>query len=746
MSVVGPAGIGKSRLAHELAGGLDATVVTGGCASYGEGVTYRPLAEIVAGLGGRDRVAALLGEGTEAGKVLAAAGLSEGQAEAEETFWAVRRLLEAAAGERPLVVVFEDLHWAEPTLLDLIDYLAGFSADGPLLLVCVTRPDLLDARPAWAAPQPGRSLLVLDPLPEADALRLVTAAGAPDPGAAERIVRTAEGNPLFLEQLVAVGAGPGELPSTIHAVLAARLGRLEPGERALLEHAAVQGRTFHATEALVPGLTAARLMALVQRQLIRPARSELPGQDAFRFAHALIREAAYRSLPRQRRAELHEAAARWLDAQPGVHDETAGHHLAAAHDARAALGRADAGLARAAAARLAAAAEAALLRGDPSAGARLMERAAGLRADGELAPALGAALFEAGLLDDATRVLDEAIATAPRPALRARALVERELVRLETDPGTAGLVPDAEWDALDGDVPGECRVALLRGQLAFNAGRAAEAEQAWVRAARCADAAGLRRDAVRGRRLAGHRRRARAAAGRRGDPRTSRRSARSCARARSRPPRRSTRSRTCTPCAETSRRRRRCSPRRARSCASSAGSARGSPTWRRSRGCSPGSPSGPRRCCAGTSRCCRRCAWAPRWPPRPRCSRAPCSPRAAPPRRASSPPRPAAARRRWDSLTQALWRGARARALALDGHADEALALAREAVAVLEPTDLLSDRGDAMLDLAAVLSTCGRREDAERAARAAVALYERKGNAVAAARAQSFLHHGQGGR
>ena len=229
--------------------------MSGGCPSYGEGVTYRPLAEIVGRLGGREGVEALLGDGAAAQKVLTAAGLSEGQAQAEETFWAVRRLLEVAAAERPLVVVLEDLHWAEPTLLDLVEYLAVFSSGHPILFVCAARPELLETRPSWAAP--GRPVIVLDPLPEDHARRLVAAAGALAPGAAERIVETAEGNPLFLEQLVAVGATPGELPSSIQAVLAARLARLEPAERAVLEDAAVQGRSFYADAELVPEATSA---------------------------------------------------------------------------------------------------------------------------------------------------------------------------------------------------------------------------------------------------------------------------------------------------------------------------------------------------------------------------------------------------------------------------------------------------------------------------------------------------------
>ena len=187
-----------------------------------------------------------------------------------------------------------------------------------------------------------------------------------------------------------------------------------------------------------PGI-AAHLIALVHKQLIRAERSELPGQDAFRFAHALIREAAYRGLPKQRRAELHERMAGWLDAQAGPQDETVGFHLGEAYDLRAELGQPEPapGRRRRRSGSWSPPTPRSL-RGDPPAGVRLLERAESLlRADGpahgELLPRLGAALFEAGRLDDAARVLDQAIAQAPEPRLRARAQVEREFVRLESE-------------------------------------------------------------------------------------------------------------------------------------------------------------------------------------------------------------------------------------------------------------------------------------------------------------------------
>ena len=505
ITLVGPAGMGKSRLTREFIAEVEpaATVAVGRCPTYGEGLAYRPVAEIVEQLGGSDRIRErLAGDETAATILLGAIGLADAPTQAEETFWAVRRLFEKIAEPRPLVVVVEDVHWAQPVLLDLLEYLTAFVSGHPVLLVCLARPDLGELRPTWMTPRAEQSLLVLDPLPDAEAHRLVEHAGEVVAATAARIVATAEGNPLFLQQLVAVGADGEELPATIQAVLAARIARLDPEERALLGEASVQGRSFYV--GALDDRSATRLVSLVRQELIRPDRSELPGEDAFRFAHALIREAAYRALPKQRRADVHERVARWSEDQPGAHDATVGRHLAEAYRYRTELGSAGAHeetLAGEAAERLADAADAALLRGDPDAAARLLEHAASLlewfpAARAETLPALAATLLEAGRIDEATRVADEAIALAPDDRLRVRAEVERELIRLESDAGTdqARQVTETGEAALADDDYGRCRLAFLRGRIGWDGGQVAAAEAAWAEAAELARRAGAQRE------------------------------------------------------------------------------------------------------------------------------------------------------------------------------------------------------------------------------------------------------------
>jgi class 3 adenylate cyclase len=304
-TIVGPAGIGKSRLAAELCSGVrdDATVLTGGCPPYGDGITFWPLVEIVGMLGSDDGVREAVADADDgelvATRVLGAVGPSASAAPGGETFWAVRRLLEEVARERPLVVVVEDIHWAEPTLLDLLEYLAGWTHDAPVLLLCIARPDLLDERPGWLT-QPGSGVL-LEPLTEEESRALLDEIAQEwplDTAARQRITDAAEGNPLYLEQMAAMLAegGPADaIPPSIHALIAARLDRLPAEERTVLECAAVAGKHFvrSALRRLTPDADQAdvdaRLLSLARRDLLaaRPGRA-----DAHRFRPALIRAAA----------------------------------------------------------------------------------------------------------------------------------------------------------------------------------------------------------------------------------------------------------------------------------------------------------------------------------------------------------------------------------------------------------------------------------------------------------------------
>jgi class 3 adenylate cyclase len=303
-TVVGPPGIGKSRLARELLSRASSRVLVGRCLSYGEGITYWPLAEIVSQIGD---VRAVL-TGTDDGDLTAlrvgvALGSAEGAASPEEIAWGFRKLFEALTRAQPLIVVFDDIHWAEPALLDLIEYVATFSQDVPLFVLCTARPDLFEVRPEWTTPKPNTTLLTLEPLDRADSETLIAQLGEVSDGTRTRIVEAAEGNPLFVEQLVAMqtesGNGELEVPPTLHALLAARIDRLAEEQRAVILRGAVEGRLFHrgAVTELLPDNersdVGAHLLTLVRKELIRPDRATVPDDDGFRFGHILIRDAAY---------------------------------------------------------------------------------------------------------------------------------------------------------------------------------------------------------------------------------------------------------------------------------------------------------------------------------------------------------------------------------------------------------------------------------------------------------------------
>ena len=360
-TVLGDAGVGKSRLATELARllGSGALVLTGHCPAYGEGITFWPLREVVldaAGSQRTDAIAELLGDKDVDGRitrqVASAIGSSEELGRPDELFPSIRQFFEALSSQHPVVVTVEDAHWAEPTFLDLIEYLAE-TVHEPLLLLCLARPELLEDHPRWDAKTPSSDALLLEPLDATETERLISDRLAGDTLPAETlalVAETAQGNPLFVEQMVAAfrNEGTTSVPASVHALLAARLDRLGPAERDLLRCAAIMGRDFtiDALAALIPEqarpFIGRHLQVLVRKQLLRPAES---GERRIGFRHALIQLAAYRSTTRADRARLHERFAEWLEREPeGVPpelDEIVGYHLERAVKERRMLGVSD---------------------------------------------------------------------------------------------------------------------------------------------------------------------------------------------------------------------------------------------------------------------------------------------------------------------------------------------------------------------------------------------------------------------
>jgi class 3 adenylate cyclase/tetratricopeptide (TPR) repeat protein len=398
-TLLGTAGVGKSRLVEEFISSLDgARVVRGHCLSYGEGITYYPVVEVLLQLLGSDPASSLreLGVDEIAAATLEALLGGEGMvASAAEAAWAFRKLLEAAAFATPLVVVLDDIHWGEGTFLDLVEHVADLSRDAPILVLCVARPELLDKRVGWGGGKLNATTSLLEPLDAIATEGLIDAllpGDELDEGLRARIREVASGNPLFVEEMLALvresGASNVTVPPTIQALLAARLDQLEPSERGVLERGSVEGKEFHrgAVAALAPGEASpdAQLVALVRKDLIRPDRATLPGEDAYRFRHLLIRDAAYDALPKATRAELHESFARWLTERGQdlvEHDEIIGYHFEQAHRYRKELGPLDDSareLAGAAAERLGAAGRRAIERGDTGAARNLLERTVAL--------------------------------------------------------------------------------------------------------------------------------------------------------------------------------------------------------------------------------------------------------------------------------------------------------------------------------------------------------------------------------
>ena len=555
-TVLGAAGVGKSRLVAEFLGTVRdrARVVRGRCLPYGEGITYWAVAEIVRQATGiedgddaemeRERIDAFVASLPEAAAI--ARGLVgliglESSAAPEEIVWSFRRALEHLADTGSLVVLVDDIHWADPTLLDLIESVADLARDSPILFVCPARPEFLDDRPTWGGGKLNATTILLEPLTEGSALELIDAlvpGGALPPAVRSRIADAAEGNPLYVEEflgtLIDDGAlVPGEagwtaardlesiaVPPTIQALLSARLDRLAPEERAVAERASVAGRVFDQPSVLALSPADGRaavprsLVGLVRKELIRPDRSGLAQGDAFRFRHMLIRDAAYERLPKSERAELHELFAGWLELASGDRrsevEEMVGHHLEQAFRYREELAPVDERareLARRAAHRLIAAGGRAFDRSDVAAAVNLYSRAAALLAPDDPAllailPDLGRALDSAGRFDNARTCLAEAVQLA-EAAGDERALAYATLLRLsivaESDllsPSECRRVADESQALFErlGDDRGLSLAWQVRAEASWTEGRAADFEAGLARALEHARRAGAHRD------------------------------------------------------------------------------------------------------------------------------------------------------------------------------------------------------------------------------------------------------------
>src|SRR6478609_6615679 len=343
VTLYGEPGVGKSRLAREFVDGLErVTVLRGRCLPYGEGVTYWSIAEMVkasAGISDDDPLEMAfekLRETCENEAVADLLGLAvgvleavEGERSQQDIAWAVRSWIEQLAAAQPLVLVFEDVHWGEEPLLEVIEHLASWVRSAPVLLLCLARPELLDARPAWGGGRLRAVTLELGALSDHEGAKLVRelAAEVDVPIDVEAVLAKTEGNPLFVEETIrALVEQPDgmqqRIPDTLQALIAARIDRLPPESRRLAQRAAVMGRVFlrGALAHLSPEVEDVDAIIddlLFRDFVLREDRSAISGEQAFKFKHVLIREVAYAGLSKGSRADLHLLFADWLHERAG---------------------------------------------------------------------------------------------------------------------------------------------------------------------------------------------------------------------------------------------------------------------------------------------------------------------------------------------------------------------------------------------------------------------------------------------
>ncbi|MEP6638682.1 MAG: AAA family ATPase [Chloroflexota bacterium] len=555
--MIGEAGVGKSRLIREFAtrasAGERSQVLRARCLPYGDGVTFWPIAEIVRSAAGiddedplevaLDKIARIArdaaGQADDpmavADRVAAAIGLSPSQFPGPELFWGIRRLLEAIASRRPLVAIVDDIHVAAPTFLELLDHLVDAVRGAPILILASARHELFEARAEWAEGH-ASGQIVLEPLSADEADSIVDQLlGGLDPSVRRRILSAAEGNPLYVEQIASMLVETGavrwdgdawvamtssnelDIPPTVEALIAARLDALGADERLVIDPASVIGLGFavdavaHLVSEEAVSEVPARLRTLTTKQFVRPTNEEA---DFYRFGHAVIKDAAYRSLLKRDRAGIHLRFVDWAEpvnrerGRELEFEEILGYHLEQAYRYRTALGPLDAAslmVGRRAADKLGSAGRRAFGRGDAPAAANLLRRAASVvPADDpwrtELLPDLAEALTEQGDFAGARTVLDEAAEIAARLSderLRARVRLTQMHVAFYSGGMTGGIdravaEVTAIADVLEvaGDPSGLARAWRLLMGLHGTAGRYERAGEAAQRVIEFATQAG----------------------------------------------------------------------------------------------------------------------------------------------------------------------------------------------------------------------------------------------------------------
>ncbi len=545
-TVVGEAGVGKTRLVAEfLARVSDRTsIARGRCFSYGEGITWWALSDAVREAAGisedesRDaaieKLVALCRGAPDAEMISSRLGTAMGFSTTpfpkEEVFWGFRKLVEHIAHDRPLVLVLDDIHWAEPTLLEAVVHIAARVANAPVLLLCMARSELEEDRGGWADDAPAQLTLRVEPLSSEEAgsiVRQLLGEKQIPTASLQRIFQASGGNPLFLEQILGLWEDEGMLvqraggweltlgtdelpiPPSIQALLTARLDGLNEHERAVLERGAVVGQVFYlgAVEALSPEELRPKVLPglarLQTKRLVRPDASPFIGDEAFSFVHLLVRDAAYRAMLKRSRAALHERFGEWLlqRAADRLHEyeEIVGYHLEQAYRYRSELGTIgehEAALAHRAAEHLAASGRRAIDRGDLAAAIHLLSRADSLLppdrpARSRLLADLGAALAEIGEFNRANLLFNEAIDRAVTEGDRGiefHTRLERSRLRLLSEPEGAsdeafrvGQEATEVFEGL-GDWLGLAKVHDIAGHVHLNQGRVGLAEDSWGRA------------------------------------------------------------------------------------------------------------------------------------------------------------------------------------------------------------------------------------------------------------------------